>query len=36
MKAHTAEYEEVLARRAQQGDEGAFDRLVDHCTPRVF
>lgn len=28
--------EEALVRRFLQGDAGAFDRLVELCTPRVF
>ncbi len=28
--------EEELARRAQKGDEVAFDNLVSYCAPRIF
>jgi len=34
--AHASEQEELLVRRARQGDVAAFERLVDLCAPRVY
>ncbi|MHB9132017.1 MAG: sigma-70 family RNA polymerase sigma factor [Armatimonadota bacterium] len=36
MTAQTCEQEEYLVRRVQHGDDGAFDRLVELCAPRVY
>lgn len=36
MTAPTAQRELELVRRAQQGDDGAFDRLVEMFAPRVY
>ena len=34
--AGQAQQEEDLVRRVQAGDDGAFDRLVELCAPRVY
>lgn len=34
--AQLTQREEELVRRFRQGDDAAFDRLVDLCTPRVY
>lgn len=36
MTAPSSQSEEALARRVQQGDDGAFDRLVELCAPRIY
>ncbi len=34
--ASSAQHEEDLVRRFQRGDDAAFDRLVEHCSSRVY
>lgn len=36
MMAQPSQHEEALVRRVQQGDDGAFDRLVELCAPRII
>lgn len=36
MVAQSTQHEEELVRRFQHGDDRAFDRLVETCSPRVY
>jgi RNA polymerase sigma-70 factor (ECF subfamily) len=36
MMAHTSQHEDELVRKAQRGDDVAFDRLVEVLAPRVY